>query len=69
MCQFCRGFEAIVVDYLRPSVVGPTAPKVGKFLLYWFSAVMLAGLLVLIYSGNGIANAVKKGWAIGKEPE
>ena len=67
MYTFCRGVEAIIADYLRPIVVGPTVPKVAHLSLNIVTVVTLGGLLVLIFSGDGIANAVKRIWRIGKE--
>ncbi|XP_033229289.1 succinate dehydrogenase [ubiquinone] cytochrome b small subunit, mitochondrial [Belonocnema kinseyi] len=61
------GLEAIVVDYARPIVVGTIVPKVLHLLLNLLSVVTLAGLLVLVYNGPGIAKTVKNVWAIGKE--
>lgn len=61
--------EAIIVDYVRPSVVGPVAPKVAFLMLNLLSIATLAGLFVLIYNGPGIMNIIKQGWAIGKDRE
>jgi len=62
------GLEAVVVDYARPSVVGPILPKVAHLALYIFSAVTLVGLLALIYNGPGIGKTVHNFWAIGGAP-
>lgn len=61
--------EAIIVDYVRPAVVGPVAPKVAFLMLNLLSIATLAGLFVLIYNGPGIVNIIKQGWAIGKDRE
>ncbi|XP_051167204.1 succinate dehydrogenase [ubiquinone] cytochrome b small subunit, mitochondrial [Leptopilina boulardi] len=61
------GLEAIVVDYARPIIMGTVLPKILHLLLSFLSAVTLAGLLVLIYNGPGIAKTVKNVWNIGKE--
>ncbi|XP_011867906.1 PREDICTED: putative succinate dehydrogenase [ubiquinone] cytochrome b small subunit, mitochondrial [Vollenhovia emeryi] len=61
------GVEAIVVDYVRPVIVGNFVPKVAIFMLTLLSAATLAGLLVLIYNGPGLTKIVKNGWAVGKD--
>ncbi|XP_017767125.1 PREDICTED: succinate dehydrogenase [ubiquinone] cytochrome b small subunit, mitochondrial [Eufriesea mexicana] len=61
------GFEAIITDYARPSVVGPVLPKVLHFSLLVLSAVTLCGLFVLINNGPGVSRAIKDAWAIGKQ--
>ncbi|KAG7205173.1 hypothetical protein KM043_018265 [Ampulex compressa] len=63
------GLEAIILDYVRPNILGPIVPKAAFFMLNVLSAITLAGLLVLIYNGPGIAKAVKNAWAIGKEKQ
>ncbi|XP_012231581.1 succinate dehydrogenase [ubiquinone] cytochrome b small subunit, mitochondrial [Linepithema humile] len=61
------GLEAIILDYARPIVVGTLVPKVAFLLLNLVSAATLAGLLVLIYNGPGLAKTIKYGWEIGKD--
>ncbi|KZC05310.1 PREDICTED: succinate dehydrogenase [ubiquinone] cytochrome b small subunit, mitochondrial [Dufourea novaeangliae] len=61
------GFEAMITDYARPIVVGPIIPKVLHISLILLSAVTLAGLLVLIHNGPGVARSIKDFWAIGKQ--
>ncbi|KAL2722863.1 hypothetical protein V1478_009726 [Vespula squamosa] len=63
------GLEAIVVDYARPIIVGTFLPKVFHLLLNLCSIVTLAGLLILIYNGPGIARSIKDAWSIGKEED
>lgn len=63
------GLEAIIFDYVRPSVVGPIVSKLAFLLLNILSITTLAGILVLIYNGPGIAQIVKDAWAIGKKEE
>lgn len=58
------GLEACVVDYVRPVIFGEVVPKVAHGALILVSALTLAGLLYLIYTDIGIANAVRKLWAI-----
>lgn len=53
------GFEAIVVDYMRPSLVGPVLPKIAMISLYLVSMMALAGLFYLNYSDVGTATAIK----------
>lgn len=64
-----RGLEAIITDYARPSVVGNVVPKVLHSSLLLLSAATLAGLLLLINNGPGVAKTMKNFWAIGKEGE
>ncbi|KAF7399642.1 hypothetical protein HZH68_008234 [Vespula germanica] len=63
------GLEAIVVDYARPIIIGTFLPKVFHLLLNLCSIVTLAGLLILIYNGPGIARSIKDAWSIGKEED
>lgn len=52
------GLEAMVVDYIRPSLLGPVIPKVAIGGLYLLSIVALAGLFYLNYSDVGLSTAV-----------
>ena len=52
------GFEAMVVDYIRPSVFGAAIPKVALGGLYLLSIVALAGLFYLNYSDVGLSTAI-----------
>jgi len=67
MILLFRGLEAIILDYVRPIVVGTVVPKVAFLMLNLLSAATLAGLLVLIYNGPGLTKTIKHGWAIGKD--
>lgn len=58
------GLEAIVVDYVRPILVGNVVPKLAHALLIVFSAVTLGGLVYFIQNDVGIGRAVRKIWAI-----
>jgi succinate dehydrogenase (ubiquinone) membrane anchor subunit len=60
----CRGIETIVVDYLRPKIVGATVAKMGVALVYLISAFTLGGLFYFNYSDVGIVNAVKLLWKL-----
>ncbi|XP_014479545.1 PREDICTED: succinate dehydrogenase [ubiquinone] cytochrome b small subunit, mitochondrial [Dinoponera quadriceps] len=62
--HFHWGLEAIIIDYVRPIVVGTIAPKIAALALNLLSAATLAGLLLLIYNGPGLAKVIKQGWAI-----
>lgn len=54
----------MVVDYVRPTVFGNVIPKVAHGALFLLSIATLGGLFYFIYNDVGIANAVKKLWAI-----
>lgn len=58
------GLEACVTDYVRPVIFGEFIPKVAHILLLAVSAATLGGLLYFIYTDIGIANAIRKLWAI-----
>ncbi|KAK4009887.1 succinate dehydrogenase [ubiquinone] cytochrome b small subunit A, mitochondrial-like [Daphnia magna] len=58
------GLETIVVDYLRPKVVGPALAKLGVALVYGISAFTLGGLFYFNYSDVGIVNAIKMLWKL-----
>lgn len=57
------GLEAIVVDYIRPSIFGPVAPKVALMALYFLSALSLGGLFYFNYSDVGLVHAMKMAWS------
>jgi len=58
------GIEAIVVDYVRPSVFGNVLPKIALGLVYGLSAMTLGGLFYFIYADVGIANAIRMLWKL-----
>ncbi|XP_031619534.1 succinate dehydrogenase [ubiquinone] cytochrome b small subunit, mitochondrial [Contarinia nasturtii] len=58
------GIEACVVDYIRPVIFGPLIPKVAPLAVVAFSALLLGGLLYFIQTDIGIAQTVRKFWAI-----
>lgn len=62
--MFFRGLEAVVVDYIRPILFGHTIPKIAHGLLILLSATTLGGLFYFIYHDIGIANSIRKIWAI-----
>lgn len=53
------GIEAIVVDYVRPSIVGPVVPKISVALVYILSSLALGGLFMFNYTDVGITQAVR----------
>jgi len=53
------GMEAIVIDYIRPSICGPVIPKVAIAGMWMLSFAALAGLFYLNYSDVGLSTAVK----------
>lgn len=59
-----RGLETIVVDYMRPKVVGPALAKLGVAVVYGISVFTLGGLFYFNYSDVGIVNAIKMFWKL-----
>lgn len=60
----CRGIEAIVVDYVRPSVFGAVIPKLAVAAVYGLSAMTLGGLMYFIYADVGLVTAIKMLWRL-----
>ncbi|XP_013135744.1 PREDICTED: putative succinate dehydrogenase [ubiquinone] cytochrome b small subunit, mitochondrial isoform X2 [Papilio polytes] len=58
------GLEAIAVDYVRASVVGPIIPKIAIALVYLLSIATLGGLFYIISHDVGIGRAVRQLWAV-----
>jgi len=58
------GVEAIVVDYIRPSVFGNIIPKLAVAAVYALSFFTLGGLCYFTYTDVGIINAVKLLWKV-----
>jgi len=58
------GIEAIVLDYVRPSIFGPVIPKISIAAVYALSALTLGGLFYFIYTDVGIVNAIKMLWKL-----
>lgn len=58
------GIEAIIVDYMRPRVVGPLLPKVSMALLYGLSMVTLGSLCYFSYTDIGLVGAIKMLWKL-----
>lgn len=53
------GVEAIVTDYIRPSIFGPVIPKVSIALVYILSSLAVGGLFVFNYTDVGITQATR----------
>lgn len=53
------GIEAIVVDYVRPSIFGPTIPKISVGLVYLLSSLALGGLFLFNYTDVGLTQATR----------
>lgn len=53
------GVEAIVTDYVRPSIFGKTIPKVSIVLVYLLSSLTLGGLFMFNYTDVGITQATR----------
>lgn len=53
------GIEAIVVDYIRPSIFGPVIPKISVALVYILSSLALGGIFLFNYTDVGITQAAR----------
>lgn len=53
------GVEAIVVDYVRPSIFGPVVPKISVALVYILSSLALGGIFMFNYTDVGVTQAVR----------
>ncbi|KAJ8714242.1 hypothetical protein PYW08_007862 [Mythimna loreyi] len=58
------GLEAIAIDYVRPSVVGPILPKIALGLVYLICIATLGGLFYIISHDVGIGNMIRQIWSI-----
>ncbi|GIY18155.1 succinate dehydrogenase cytochrome b small subunit, mitochondrial [Caerostris darwini] len=58
------GIEAIVVDYLRPSVVGAPLAKAGLAAVYALSVFTIGGLFYFNYSDVGLCQAIRMLWKL-----
>lgn len=56
------GVEAIVVDYIRPSIFGPVIPKVALTAIYLISALSLGGLFYFNYTDCGLVTGIRMAW-------
>uniref|UniRef100_A0A1L8E023 Succinate dehydrogenase [ubiquinone] cytochrome b small subunit n=1 Tax=Nyssomyia neivai TaxID=330878 RepID=A0A1L8E023_9DIPT len=62
------GFKSIVTDYVRPVIFGTVIPPIAQGLLLLLTIAVSAGLIQFIRNDVGIANAVKRVWAIKPAP-
>ncbi|XP_054167495.1 succinate dehydrogenase [ubiquinone] cytochrome b small subunit, mitochondrial-like [Oppia nitens] len=53
------GLEAVVVDYIRPSIFGKVIPKLAVAYLYGLSIAALVGLLYFNYTDVGLGVAIR----------
>lgn len=60
------GIEAIVVDYVRPSLFGGKTliPNLAQAAVWAMSAFTLGGLYYFNYTDVGIVNAIKMLWTV-----
>jgi len=58
------GVEAIVVDYVRPNVVGATLSRVAVASVYALSVLTLGGLFYFNYSDVGLCQAIRMLWKL-----
>ena len=63
-CLFLAGVEAIVVDYIRPSLFGGKTliPNIAQGAVWLLSGVTLGGLYYFNYTDVGIVTAIKMLW-------
>jgi len=67
--HFHWGLEAVIVDYVRPIIVGNVLPKLSLLLLYIISATTLGGLLYFNHNQIGIGCAFRNFWCLTGTPE
>ena len=53
------GVEAIVTDYIRPSIFGSVIPKVSIALVYVLSILAAGGLFLFNWTDVGLTQAMK----------
>ena len=60
------GVEAIVVDYIRPSLFGGSTviPNLAQALVWALSAFTLGALYYFNYTDIGLVNAIKMLWKL-----
>lgn len=58
------GVEAIVTDYVRPSIFGPVIPKISIGLVYVLSVLAAGGLFIFNWTDVGITQALRMLWKI-----
>merc|ERR1719278_1935425 len=71
LCTLCVlhshwGVEAIVVDYIRPSLFGGSTviPNLAQALVWALSAFTLGALYYFNYTDIGVVNAIKMLWKL-----
>ena len=62
--SLCSGLKSVVTDYIRPVVFGKVLPPIAQGLLLAVTLLTAAGLFQFIQNDIGLANAVKRMWAI-----
>ncbi|GFR30509.1 succinate dehydrogenase cytochrome b small subunit, mitochondrial [Trichonephila clavata] len=58
------GIEAIVVDYVRPSVVGAVLSRAAVATVYALSVLTLGGLFYFNYTDVGLSQAIRMLWKL-----
>lgn len=58
------GIEAIVVDYVRPSIVGAALSRAAVAGVYALSILTLGGLFYFNYSDVGLSQAIRMLWKL-----
>lgn len=58
------GIEAIVVDYVRPSIVGAALSKAAVAVVYGVSVLTLGGLFYFNYTDVGLSQAIRMLWKL-----
>lgn len=58
------GVEAIVTDYIRPSIFGSFIPKVSIGLVYVLSVLAASGLFIFNWTDVGVTQALRMLWKI-----
>ena len=69
--RFCcfSGIEAILIDYVRPAVVGPVIPKLIPVFTLVISGSMLMLLAWIAVYGNGIVGSIQQLWYLDPSTE
>ncbi|XP_034831799.1 succinate dehydrogenase [ubiquinone] cytochrome b small subunit, mitochondrial-like [Maniola hyperantus] len=62
------GLEACVVEYVRVLLFGPTLPKIAMGVVYGITALMLGGLLFLIFNDIGMCRGFWRIWRNMRKP-
>lgn len=62
--SFYRGVEAIVVDYVRPNVVGAVLSRAAVAGVYALSVLTIGGLFYFNYTDVGLSQAIRMLWKL-----